>query len=148
MRITLGIVCLAFGTFGWLGQMVSAVNFPLAQKLGLQEKGDHTDEIFQRAEQNTARWDFFVLWTLILAGILMLINNHWWPYVSLIAGGIYLDTAGREAAKFLSLKQSNVRIGSSKDLKIAAFFFSLMALIALWVLVYTLWFLAARPNPA
>ncbi len=142
MRIILGIICIAFGGFGWLGQMISAMNFPLAQKWGLQEKDDHTDEVFRRAELHTAKWDIYILWPLILAGILMLLNDPWWPYVSLISGGIYIDTAGREVAKFVSLKQSGVRVGSGRDLRIAAFFFSLMALIGLWVLVYAFWYLA------
>jgi hypothetical protein len=145
MRIVLGVVCIVFGTFGWLGQMISAFNFPLAQKLGLQEKDDNTDEAFRHAELHSAKWDVYVLWTLILAGILMLLKDPWWPYVSLIAGGIYIDAAGREMAKFVSLKQSGVRIGSGRDVRIATFFFSLMALIGLWVLVYALWFLVKRP---
>ena len=58
------------------------------------------------------------------------------------AGGIYLDTAGRETAKYISLHKSGVRIGAAQDLKVAAFFFVLMSVIALWVLIYALWFLA------
>ena len=69
----------------------------------------------------------------------MLVDHHWWPHVSLIAGGIYLDAAGREAAKLVSLRKAGVRVGSSKDLRIAAIFFSVMAAISLTVIVYALW---------
>ena len=71
----------------------------------------------------------------------MLINNHWWPYVSLVAGGIYLDGAGREVAKCISLSKEGIRIGTPKDLKIAAVFFIAMSVIALWVIIYAIWFL-------
>ena len=141
MRIVLGIICVLFGGIGWVGQLISGINYPLAQRLGLQEKSEGTDPLFQRAETNAARWDSFVLWTLLAAGILMLINNHWWPYVSLVAGGIYLDGAGREVAKCISLSKEGIRIGTPKDLKIAAVFFIAMSVIALWVIIYAIWFL-------
>ncbi len=142
MRTMLGVVCIMFGGFGWVGQLISGINYPLAQRLGLQEKSQGTDALFRSAEINAARWDSFVLWTLMVAGILMLADNHWWPYVSLVAGGIYLDGAGREAAKYIGLRRAGVRIGDSRDLRIAAVFFLAMAGIALWVIVYAMWSLA------
>ena len=142
MQTVLGVVCILFGGFGWVGQLISGINYPLAQRLGLQEKSDGTDTLFRLAEINAARWDSFVLWTLVAAGILMLVNNSWWPYVSLVAGGIYLDGAGREAAKYISLTKGGVRIGSPKDLRIAAVFFCIMAAIALWVITYAIWTIA------
>lgn len=144
MRVLLGIVCVLFGGFGWIGQMISGINYPLAQRLNLQEKSQGTDPLFRRAETNAARWDSLVLWALLLAGILMLADNQWWPLVSLIAGGIYLDGAGREVAKCISLRKGGIRIGDAKDLKVAAFFFSLMVIVALWVIIYSLWFLAPK----
>lgn len=143
MRIILGIICLLFGGIGWLGQLISGINFPLAQRLGLQEKSEGADSLYLQAELKAARWDSFVLWTLAAAGILMLINHYWWPYLSLIAGGIYLDGGGREAAKYLSLRKSGVKVGTSKDTKLAAAFFTLMIVVALWVIIYAMWFLAA-----
>ena len=144
MRIALGIICVLFGGIGWIGQLISGINYPLAQKLGLQEKSEGTDDLFRQAESNTARWDVLVLWTLPASGILMLTNNVWWPYLSLVAGGIYLDGAGREVAKYISLRKCNIRIGTPKDLGIAAAFFITMAIIALCVIIYSIWFLAGQ----
>ncbi len=144
MRIVLGIICVLFGGFGWIGQAISGINYSLAQKLGLQEKSEGTDPLFRRAETNTARWDTFVLWTLLVSGFLMLTNNKLWPFISLIAGGIYLDGAGREAAKYISLHKEGVRIGTSKNMRVAAFFFSIMFIIAIWVILYSLWFLSGQ----
>lgn len=140
MRIALGIICVLFGGFGWVGQAISGFNYPLAQRLGLQEKNEWTDPLFRRAETNTARWDILVLWALPVAGILMLFNHPWWPCLSLVAGGIYLDTAGRETAKYLSLHRSGIGSGSPRDLKVAAFSFTLMAVIALWAIIYAVRF--------
>ncbi|MBU1694478.1 MAG: hypothetical protein KJ726_09995 [Verrucomicrobia bacterium] len=144
MRTVLGIVCILFGALGWAGQVISGLNYELAQKLGLQEKSEGTDPLFRLAERNTARWDIVVLWTLIAAGILMLLDNAWWPPVALVAGGIYLDAAGREVAKVLSLKRHGVRIGTPGARKVAAGFFTVMAAVSIWVLAYTLWFVAGE----
>ena len=144
MRIILGIICVLFGGFGWVGQVISGINYPLAQRLGLQEKSDGTEPLFRRVETNAARWDSFVLWTLLASGVLMLTNNSWWPYLSLIAGGIYLDTVGREVAKLLSMSEEDIRIGTPKDLKNVAVFFLIMFVIAIWIISYSLWFLVSR----
>lgn len=144
MRVTLAIICILYGAFGWLGQLISGLNYPLAQRLGLQEGNEGTDPLFRGAEGNAARWDALVLWTLVAAGVLMLMDHPWWPILSLVAGGIYLDGAGRESAKYLSLHKSGVRIGTSKQVKTAQVFFVSMFLVALLVLADAMWFLAAR----
>jgi hypothetical protein len=144
MRIILGIICVIFGGIGWIGQLISGISYPLAQRLGLQEKDEGTDPIYRRAEKNAARWDSFVLWTLLVAGILMLMNNSWWPLLSLIAGGIYLDGAGREFAKYISLRKGGIKVGTPKDLNIAVFFFLLMAVISIWVMIYAIWILVGQ----
>ncbi|MDY6987525.1 MAG: hypothetical protein SWQ30_05650 [Thermodesulfobacteriota bacterium] len=144
VRLVLGIICILFGGIGWLGQVLSGVHYPLAQRLGFQEKSEGTDPLFRRAEIYTARWDGLVLWTLLVAGVLMLTNNGWWPYLGLIAGGVYLDAAGREGAKYISLSKSGIRIGTPRDLKVAAFFFLAMAAVSLWVIIYAAWTLAER----
>lgn len=146
MRTVLGVICVLFGGFGWIGQFISAVNYELAQKLGLQEKDEGTGPLYRRAETNAARWDSVVLWTMAVAGVLMLMDHTWWPYVGLIAGGIYLDGAGREAAKCISMYKEGVRVGTPKDHKVAATFFVLMAGIALWLIIYALCELTARAS--
>ena len=146
MTTVLGIICVLFGGFSWLAQLVSALNFPLAQRLGLQEKTTGTDAVYQQAELSAARWDAAVLWTLIAAGILMLFDHDWWPYLALIAGGIYLDGAGREAAKYMGLKKTGVRMGNPREYGIAVLYFIVMFLVGLGVIIYSLYFLALQ-NP-
>ncbi len=144
MRVALAIICILYGAFGWLGQLISGINYPMAQRLGLQESDEGTDLLFRHAEANTARWDALVLWTLVAAGILMLMEHPWWPILSLVAGSIYLDGAGRESAKYMGLHKSGVRIGTAKQVRVAKVFFASMFLVALLVLADALWFLAAR----
>lgn len=142
MQEILGIVCVLFGAVGWIGQTMSSIDFPLAQRLGLQEKSEDTDALYLLTELNAARWDAVVLWPLILAGILLLLDHPWWPYVSLVAAGIYLDAAGREAAKYVSFSRGGVRTGTAKEKRTAFGFYASMGIIALWLLVYAGWSLS------
>lgn len=118
MRFFVGILCSA----GWLlyvGQIISVVDFGLAQRLGLQEAQEHTDPLSSHLELWTARWDLLWLWTLPLAGVLMLLDHFLWPYAALVAGGTFVDAGGREAAKVLGLKNQGVRIGSPGQYRVA-----------------------------
>ena len=114
MRIVVGILCLVLW-FIYAGQVISIVNFPLAQRLGLQEHPDNVDPLHSHLELWTARWDLLWLWTLPTAGVLMLVDHAWWPYAAMIGGSTYVDTGGREIGKWLGLKQQSVRTGSSGE---------------------------------
>ena len=49
-----------------------------------------------------AIWDSVTLWTLPLAGVLLLLNNPLWVYFGLVGGGMYLYFAGRGLSRFLA----------------------------------------------
>ncbi|MBT8079785.1 MAG: hypothetical protein KJO31_14500 [Gammaproteobacteria bacterium] len=118
MRMIVGILSLA----GWLlyvGQLISALNFGLAQRLGLQESPDSADPLLTHLELWAARWDLAWLWTLPVAGILMLLNHSLWPYASLIGGGAFVDAGGREAAKILGLRGRGVHTGTQGEHRLA-----------------------------
>jgi len=100
----------------------------------LQEKNDETEPLFRRLELNTARWDLYILWTLPAAGALMLVDHAWWPYLALVAGAVWVDTAGRETAKILGLGKHGVKTGSAKEARLFFCFMGLMALIGVWCL--------------
>jgi hypothetical protein len=132
----LGWVLIIFPGILFVGQIISSVNFSLAQKLGLQEDPDEADPLLQRAEKYTAYWDLVTLGWLPFSGVLMVISYSVWPIVALFGGAIYLDAAGREVAKILSFKHEGVRIGSAKQ---QCFFFStyvVMAVLAIVVITY------------
>jgi hypothetical protein len=42
----------------------------------------------------------------------MLMDHSWWPYLAMIGGGFWLDTAGREGFKWLGLREQGIRLGS------------------------------------
>ena len=138
MTVALGVVALLLGSVGLAGQLISVLDFELAQRLGLQEKDGGTDPLFRHLELNTARWDLFVLWTLPLAGIGMLIDATWWPWAALIAGGAYVDAGGREVFKLLALRTEGVPVGTGRETRLGLGFLTLMVAVGIALIVHAL----------
>ena len=132
IQTIVGLAWVAIGTLLYAGQFVSAVNFPLAQRLGLQEKSESTDPLIGKLELMAARWDVVCLWIPPLAGLLMLLDQAAWPAACLIAGGVYVDAGGREWAKILGLRSHGVPFGSGRERTViyATFAFLILAGVA------------------
>ena len=123
------------------GQLVSVINFPLAQRLGLQEKAGTSDPLKLRAELYTARWDLPTLIWLPAAGALMLLEHAWWPYLCLVGGAVFIDAAGREAAKVLSMKAEGVRVGTPAEQAVMFAAYGVMGALGLIAIVLAMVFL-------
>ena len=144
MQVAIGWGLLIMGGMLYLAQVISSVNFQLAQQLGIQEKPEVTDPLLQRSERYTAYWDLVTLGWLPLAGVLMIINHEWWPIMSLIGGAIYLDTSGREAAKNISFRHEGIKIGTDKQQRIFFAIYIVMAVIAIILIAYSVSALVSR----
>lgn len=118
MRVLFGLLCLV-ALLLYVGQLISVINFGLAQRLGLQESPEHADPMSSRLESWTARWDLWVLWTVPAAGILMVIDYWFWPYAAMIGGGAFVDAGGREAAKVLGLREQGRQVGTRREFLLA-----------------------------
>ena len=138
MQIILGWIMIVFGTCLYLAQVISSINFSFAQRIGLQEKAETSDPLLQRAERYTAYWDLFSLVWFPVAGMLMVINHQLWPLVSLVAGTIYLDAAGREAVKNLSFRDEAIKVGTVKEQRVFFGSYIVMGLIAVVVILYSI----------
>jgi hypothetical protein len=73
----------------------------------------------------------------------MIYDNHWWPIASLFGGAIYLDAAGREAAKSISFKREGVRIGAETQTKLFFSSYIVMGIIGILLVSYSAFDLAA-----
>lgn len=133
MQIAMGYIVLFLGGLLYLAQLISSVNFELAQRLGIQEAPKETDSVLQTAERLTAYWDLLTLGWLPLAGLLMVIDHAWWPIVALVGGAIYIDAAGREAAKILSLRKEGFRLGTKGQQR--TFFASYIVMAAMGIVI-------------
>ena len=138
MQESIGWALLFMGGALYLAQVISSINFKLAQRLGIQENPEFTDNIFQRSERYTAYWDLVTLGWLPLAGVLMIINHEWWPIMSLVGGAIYLDTSGREAAKNISFRHEGIKVGTDKQQKIFFVSYIVMAIVAIALILYSI----------
>ncbi len=119
----------------WLGQVTSALLPTLATKLGLTEPEADVDSTFYADVRGEAFWDMAILWTLPVAGILLILNSPWWPYFGLVGGGMYLYFAGRGIAVRLAMQRRNIRIGKSETVKMIYVFLTLWGLIALITII-------------
>ena len=83
MQITIGWACLILGAFLYIAQLISSIDFKLAQQLGIQENPEETDSILQTAERYTALWDLVtpVSYThLTLPTNVQQCRSRWSPY--------------------------------------------------------------------
>lgn len=138
MRVPLGIVALIVGLVGFFGQLISAIDFRLAQRLGLQEKDEGTDRLYRHLELSTARVDLLVLWTMILAGVLMIVDHSWWPWVALVAGGVHVDAGIREIGKIRGLVAEGVRVGTPAEARLGIGFLAFVSVVGLALVAYAL----------
>jgi len=138
VQVTIGWILVFLGGALFCAQIISSINFQLAQRLGIQEKVEFTDPLLQRSERYTAYWDLVTLVWLPLAGILMIIDHEWWPIVSLLGGAIYFDISGREAVKYISFRHEGVRLGTEKQQKTFFATFIVMAVIGVFLIVYSI----------
>lgn len=138
VTIAIGIIAIAIGGLLFAGQVVSVTNLELAQRLGLQESPERTDPLFGRLEVWTARWDVLTLWVLPLAGLLMILDHSWWPYLAMIGGGIGADTGGREIVKYLGLKEQGVRLGETSEQRLLFGAMAVLAIVGVLIAVYGL----------
>lgn len=139
MQIALGWLLIVFGGGLYIAQIISSINFPLAQRLGIQEKAETSDPLLQRAERYTAYWDLITLLWFPIAGFLMVTNHDWWPIITLVGGGIYLDTAGREAAKNLSFRHEGINVGTAKEQRVYFLSYIAMAVIAIIAIAFSIY---------
>ena len=93
---------------------------------------DPTFFVDARAE---AIWDTLILWTLPVAGILLIFGNPVWAYFGLVGGGMYLYFAGRGIIVRQAMRRRGIRTGSRETLKLYYVFLTIWALIAVVTIV-------------
>jgi len=138
MDIIWGILLIVFGLIAWGGQVLSALTPKYAQRVGLMEQEEDVDPAFYADLRGETRWDSLTLWTLPLAGILIILNSPLWIYFGMIGGSMYLYFAGRAIFTRLELKRKGIRIGKPELLKMYFIFATLWGLIGLATIIKSL----------
>ena len=135
MNIIWGAILTIFSMLGWIGQAITAFSPKVAVKLGMTEPESDVDPTFYVDVRGESVWDTMILWTLPVAGILLMLNNSLWAYFGLVGGGMYLYFAGRGITVRLAMQRRGIRIGKPKTLAVIYVFLILWALIAVGAII-------------
>jgi len=136
MQYMLGTVFVVLATPLVIAQIISVLNFPLAQRFGLQEKPESADPLMRFLEYNTAIWDLVTVIWLPVAGLMMILDLTLWPVFALIGGAVYVDAGGREAAKNLGLQKAGIRTGSKREKFLFSLTYLIMILLGLSAILF------------
>ena len=93
MRI-LAVLWLVAFLIGWVGQLISAVDFETAQGWGLQEKEGTINTYALLEARSGALWDALVLWVFFLAAIALWRKPGWGAPVIFLSCGMMLYFSG------------------------------------------------------
>jgi hypothetical protein len=135
MNILWGIILTILSSIGYFGQVLTAFWPDTAAKLGLTEPESEVDPAFFADVRGEAFWDTAILWTLPVAGVLLILNSSIWPYFGLVGGGMYLYFAGRGIVVRKEMQRRGIRIGTDDALKVAYVFLTLWGLAAVITII-------------
>ena len=145
MNLIWGAILIIFSLIVcWMGQVINAFSPKLAARLGVAESESDVDPTFFVDGRGEAIWDALILWTLPVAGILLILNSPWWAYFGLVGGGMYLYFAGRMIVVRLAMKRRGIRIGKPETIKLFNAGLILWGLIAVVTIILAV---AALPLP-
>ena len=119
----------------WAGQAFSWLEPALAVRLGIMEAEHTVEPSFFADGRGEAMWDTATLWTMVVAGMLLTIDQSGWAYFGLVGGGMYLYFAGRGIATRVAMQHHGLRIGTARNIKIAFAFLTLWGVIAVITIV-------------
>jgi len=130
LNIIWGAFLILLSSIAYFGQVITTFWPELAAKLGVAEAETEVDATFYADIRGEAIWDGLTLWTLPLAGLLLILNSSLWPYLGLVGGGMYLYFAGRGIVTRGVMQRNNIQIGKLETLKVAYSFLTLWGLAA------------------
>lgn len=135
MDLIWAVVLIIFGLLAWGGQAMARFVPETAERLGLVEAGDAVEPVFWADIRGEALWDFFTLWTLPIAGLLLAIEHSAWPYFGLVGGGAYLYFAGRGILTRLEMQRNGFRIGAPSSVRVGITMLGVWGVIALITII-------------
>ncbi|MGD8485226.1 MAG: hypothetical protein PVG27_06645 [Chloroflexota bacterium] len=118
MELIWGLVIIALGLLAWIGQAISRFAPATAVRLSLMEAEDTVDAVYWADIRAEALWDTFMLWTLPLAGLLLVAGLDAWTWFGLFGGGIYLYFGGRGLFTRLEIRGHGHRIGEPSNVRL------------------------------
>lgn len=134
------VVLIVAGLLAWVGQALARFAPDTAERWGLVEKRETVEPVFWADIRGEALWDVLTLWTLVAAGVLLLLDHELWPPVGLVGGGVYAYFAGRGILTRLEMRREGFRIGEPASVRLG------LGMLAVWGLVGLVTILAAATD--
>ncbi len=113
-----GIVVVFLSLLAWGGQILAWLAPDLAVRLTLMEPEDSVEPSYWADIRGEAPFDFVTLWTMVAAGVLLILGQPSWAYFGLVGGGMYVYFAGRGIFTRMALERRGFRVGAPQNLKI------------------------------
>ena len=135
MGVAWGIVVVVLSLLAWGGQTVSWSAPETAVRLGLTEAKDEVEPVYWADIRAEALWDTFTLWTLLVAGILLILDISVWTYFGLVGGAVYAYFGGRGVLARLEMQRRGLRIGTPSSVKAAYMFLPLWGVTGLITII-------------
>ncbi|MCP3973867.1 MAG: hypothetical protein GY720_05175 [bacterium] len=135
MAIIWGVVVTALALLCWGGQVVSLLSPQTAERLTLTESQSDVEPAFYADVRGEALWDSLTLWSLVVAGVLLIVDSSAWPYFGIAGGASYVYFAGRGVATRREMQRRGLRLGSEENIKAAYVMLSAWGVAGLITLV-------------
>lgn len=131
MGILWGVVVVALSLLCWGGQAIAWFAPATAVKLTLMEAEDSVEPTNFADGRGEALWDMLTLWTMLVAGVLLIVDNPAWAYFGLVGGGMYVYFAGRGIFTRRTMQNRGFRVGAAENVKVAYLFLSVWGVMGL-----------------
>lgn len=131
MAVFWGLVVVVLSLLAWGGQAIAWLAPETAVKWSLMEAEDAVEPTYWADIRGEAPLDFFTLWTMVVAGILLIFDNPAWAYFGLVGGGMYVYFAGRGILSRIAISRRGLRVGSPHNLKIGYTFLAMWGVVGL-----------------
>ncbi len=126
MDVAWGIVLVVLSLLCWGGQVIVWFAPSTAVRLTLTESKETVEPAYFADIRGEALWDTLTLWTMLVAGVLLLLGESAWAYFGLVGGGMYVYFAGRGIFTRVALQHRGHRIGSAQNIRMG------FTLLAIW----------------
>ena len=135
MNVLWGVVVTLLSLLAWGGQVLSWFAPATAVRLSLMEAEDDVEATFWADMRGEAIWDTLTLWTMMVAGVLLIADQQAWPYFALVGGGMYLYFGGRGIVARAAMLRRNLRIGDRRNVLLGFVFSAIWATMAIVTIV-------------
>jgi hypothetical protein len=123
--IAWGIIVIVLSLLCWGGQAISWLAPSSAVQLKLTEREESVEPAYHAWMRGEAVWDALTLWTMLPAGVLLVMGSDAWAYFGLFGGGMYVYFGGLGLLTRLAMQRRGFRTGDPAEVRIGYVFYAI-----------------------